>query len=119
MRNADAFGVLFGLIGSLVAARPRADDGRLVAARAVHAARRGSTPSTGTVALLVISIGSTAFDGAKEGALFNDLAQDLQGFFRDLGLSLGPRARARRSSSGSPARSLIVGAIWTRSAWPG
>ena len=35
----------------------------------------------GTVALLVISVGSTAFDGAKEGALFNDLAQDLQSFF--------------------------------------
>ena len=47
------------------------------------------TPVTGTIALLVISIGSTAFDGAKEGALFNDLAQDLQGFFGDLGLSLG------------------------------
>ena len=59
-------------------------------------------PVAGTVALLVVSIGSTAFDGAKEGALFNDLAQDLQSFFRDLGVPIGPslelgvRRRARR-----------------------
>jgi hypothetical protein len=47
------------------------------------------TAVRGTVALLVVSIGSTAFDGAKEGALFNNLAKDLQGFFTHFGLSLG------------------------------
>ena len=47
-----------------------------------------SRPTAGTVALLVTAIGSTAFDGAREGALFNGLAQDLQRFFGDLGISL-------------------------------
>ena len=108
-RNADAFGVLFGLIGSL------APLGR---ARR-RAARSCACPFTGAARLAPvgghdrrcwsISIGSTAFDGAKEGALFNDLAQDLQRFFHDLGLSLGARRSSSASSSGWPARSLIVG----------
>ena len=61
----------------------------------VHRRGAADARSRARSALLVVSIGSTAFDGAKEGALFNDLAQDLQGFFADLGLL----ARARRSSS--------------------
>ena len=52
--------------------------------RAAGAGRRAPA------ALLVVSIGSTAFDGAKEGALFNNLAKDLQSFFRDLGVAIGP-----------------------------
>jgi hypothetical protein len=87
VRNADAFGVLFGLIGSL-APVGRRDDGRLVLRVPFSGAAR-LTAVRGTVALLVVSIGSTAFDGAKEGALFNNLAKDLQGFFTHFGLSLG------------------------------
>ena len=86
-RNADAFGVLFGLIGALAPLGRRAD-GRLYLRVPFTGAAR-LTPVKGTIALLVISVGSTAFDGAKEGALFNDLAQDLQTFFHDLGFSLG------------------------------
>jgi hypothetical protein len=86
-RNADAFGVLFGLIGSLSPLGRRAD-GRLYLRVPFTGAARLS-PVTATIAVLVISVGSTAFDGAKEGALFNGLAQDLQSFFGDLGFSLG------------------------------
>ena len=68
-------------------------------------------PVAGTMALLVISIGSTAFDGAKEGALFNDLAQDLQSFFGDLGLSLGLSLELG-FVVGLTGAVLIVGAIW-------
>jgi hypothetical protein len=82
VRNADAFGVLFGLIGSLA---PLAD-GRL---RVPFTATARLAPVGGTAALAIVAVGSTAFDGAKEGALFNDLAKDLQSFFRDLGLSIG------------------------------
>jgi len=85
-RNADAFGVFFGLIASLSAVGRRA--GRLYL-RVPFSGASWLAPVAGTSVLLVISIGSTAFDGAKEGALFNDLAQDLQRFFHDLGLSLG------------------------------
>ena len=87
VRNADAFGVLFGLIGSL-APLGRGDDGRIVLRVPGTGAAR-LAPVAGTVVLLVISVGSTAFDGAKEGALFNDIAQDLQSAFRSLGFSLG------------------------------
>ncbi len=76
------------------------------------------TPVTGTIAVLVISIGSTAFDGAKEGALFNDLAQDLQGFFGDLGLSLG-LALELGFVVGLAGRGPDRRRDLTRSAWPG
>ncbi len=48
------------------------------------------------MAVLLVSIGSTAFDGAKEGSLFNDAVPHVQDFFEGLGLR-----RARRSSGAS------------------
>ena len=105
------------LIGSLAPLGRRADSGRLYLRVPVH--RRGEAGAgPGTMALLVVSVGSTAFDGAKEGALFNDLAQDLQRFFHDLGFSLGLVARARPSWSGWRARCDRRGRSG-RSAWPG
>jgi hypothetical protein len=103
-RNADAFGVFFGLIGSL---SPLGRDGLRVPF--TGAARLA--PVTGTIALLVVSIGSTAFDGAKEGALFNDRAQDLQRVFGDLGLSLG-LALEFAFVVGLGGAVAIVGIIW-------
>ena len=82
VRNADAFGVLFGLIGSLAPL----GDGRL---RVPFSAASRLAPVVGTALLLMVAVGSTAFDGAKEGALFNDIAKSLQDFFRDLGLGIG------------------------------
>jgi hypothetical protein len=109
-RNADAFGVLFGLIGSLAALGRRAN-GRLYL-RVPFAGAATLTPVRGTIALLVISVGSTAFDGAKEGALFNDLAQDLQRFFNDLGFSLGVSLELA-FVVGLAGAVAIVGLIWT------
>ena len=86
VRNADAFGVLFGLIASL-APVGREPEGRLVLRVPFSGAAR-LAPAGGTVALLVIAVGSTAFDGAREGALFNGIAQDLQSVFADHGFSL-------------------------------
>ncbi|MBE2320753.1 fenitrothion hydrolase [Solirubrobacter sp. CPCC 204708] len=64
LRHGDAFGVLFGLFG----ARGRVD------ARVA-----------GTVALLLVAIGSTAFDGAREAAALRPLTEALE----DVGVSLG------------------------------
>ena len=87
VRNADAFGVLFGLIGSL-APLGRSEDGRIeLRVPGTGAARLA--PVAGTGILLVISVGSTAFDGAKEGPLFNDIVSELQSAFGSLGFSLG------------------------------
>src|SRR4051794_10494099 len=86
-RRGGALGVWFGLLGMLapVGRRP---DGRVVLRPPVAGATR-LAPVAGTVALLVIGIGSTGFDGAKEGPLFNGVRPQLQDFFTSLGFSLG------------------------------
>lgn len=109
VRNADGFGVLWQSIGSL-APVGRREDGRLVL-RAPLAGAARLTPVTGTVAVLVVSVGSTAFDGAKEGALFNDLAKDLQSAFGSLGLSLGT-ALELGFVVGLAGAVAIIGLIW-------
>ena len=86
-RRGDAFGVWFGLFATLSALRRR-EDGRVVLRPPFTGPARLS-PGAGTVALLVIAIGSTGFDGASEGPLFNDVRPDLQSFFTSLGASLG------------------------------
>ncbi len=86
-RRGDAFGVWFGLFARL-APLGRREDGTVVLRPPVGAATR-LAPAAGTVALLVIGIGSTGFDGAKEGPLFNGVRPDLQDFFTSLGATLG------------------------------
>ncbi len=86
-RNADGFGVLFGLIGSLAPVGRRADGRLVLRVPGTGAARPAAT--AGMVGLLLASVGSTAFDGAKEGPLFANIADRLQSTFASLGLSLG------------------------------
>jgi hypothetical protein len=86
-RNADAFGVWFGLLARL-APLGRRGDGRLVL-RPPVAPAAGLAALAGTTAVLLVGIGSTGFDGAKEGALLNPLMSDLQTGFVDLGASQG------------------------------
>jgi hypothetical protein len=86
-RRGDAFGVWFGMLARL-APLGRRDDGRLTLRPPIGAATR-LLPLPGTVALLVLGIGSTGFDGAKEGPLFNGVAPDLQDAFTSLGASKG------------------------------
>jgi hypothetical protein len=110
VRNADGFGVLFGLIGSL-APIGRRDDGRIVL-RVPGSGTAKLAPVIGTAAVLLVSIGSTAFDGAKEGALFNDFAIDLQDAFHSLGLSLSTSLELG-FIVGLAAAIAIVSVIWT------
>jgi hypothetical protein len=81
-RNADAFGVYFGLFAALAPVTRR--DGVLYARPPVVGAGRIEA-GAGTAAVLLAGIGVTAFDGASEGPLFNDVLPDLQAFFGDLG----------------------------------
>jgi len=84
-RNADAFGVYFGLFAALAPFTRR--DGALCARPpVVGAGRVDGRP--GTAAVLLGGIGVTAFDGASEGPLFNDVLPDLQQLFGDLGFGL-------------------------------
>ena len=86
-RRADAFGVYFSLFARL-SPFGRRPDGTLVA-RMPAAAATTLWTGAGTVALLVIAIATTAFDGAKEGPVFSDAAPWLQDRFLGLGASRG------------------------------
>lgn len=83
-RRADAFGVYFGLIATLAPIGGR--DGSVVARPPVTGAA-GISAMTGTVAVLVAGIGTTMFDGAKEGPLFGAAAPDMQDAFVSAGAS--------------------------------
>ena len=98
-RRADAFGVVLRALR----APGRPGPPRRGALRCARrwSARRGCPRSAGVVALLVVAIGVTAFDGAKEGPLFNDAGPGGRrtrfiglGFAPGLALELGFVARA-------------------------
>jgi hypothetical protein len=86
-RRGDAFGVWFGLFARLAPIGRRAD--RRLVLRPPVAGAAALVPLAGTVALLLLGIGSTGFDGAKEGPLFNDVRADIQDVFTSLGFSMG------------------------------
>ncbi len=87
VRHGDAFGVWFGLLARL-APFGRGAGGRLVLRPPVVSAASVAAIA-GTTALLLSGIGSTAFDGAKEGPLFQDIVGELQDAFVSLGTSQG------------------------------
>lgn len=84
-RRGDAFGVYFSLFARLAAFGRRADG--TVVLRAPVAGATGLSTAPGVVALLVVAIATTAFDGAKEGPIFADGAPALQDFFTGIGAS--------------------------------
>jgi hypothetical protein len=87
VRRGDAFGVWFGLLARLAPVGRRAD-GRIGLRPPVVGATTVKAIA-GTTAVLLVAIGTTAFDGAKEGPLFNDLVGSLQDAFSDAGASIG------------------------------
>ncbi len=108
-RRGDAFGVWFGMF-ALLAPIGRADDGRLVLRPPFVGATR-LRAGAGTAALLVTGIASTGFDGASEGALFNDARRDLQDAFGSLGISLGTSLELA-FVVGLLVAIALVGALW-------
>ena len=82
-RRGDAFGVYFGVFASLA---PLAVRGRRLVLRRPLSGLADLERLPGTVVFLCAAIGITAFDGLSEGELWGDLAQNLEGALRDLGL---------------------------------
>jgi len=76
----DAFAVYFGLFGRLAAFERR---GEALYARLPLSALFRLELLPGTMAVLCVMIGSTSFDGASNGTIWNDLAPHLQTFFVD------------------------------------
>ena len=81
--NADAFGVYFRMFSRLAPLQWR--DGRLLR-RVPGTAVAGLDMIPGTLALVLVSIGSTSFDGFSQGGIWGDMATSLVDFFDGLGL---------------------------------
>ena len=108
-RNADAFGVYFGLFAALAPLERR--DGWLVARPPVVGAGRVDGCVAGTVAVLLAGIGVTAFDGTSQGSLFNDLLPHLQDVFAAMGFGR-PTALELGFTTGLFATVALVALIW-------
>jgi hypothetical protein len=109
-RRGDAFGVWFSLLARLAPIARRAD-GRLVVRPPVVGAT-GPAALTGTIAVLIAAIGTTAYDGAKEGPLFNGMIGDVQDAFTGAGLSKGLGLELALAI-GLAVALAAVSAIWT------
>ncbi|MEZ0293444.1 MAG: fenitrothion hydrolase, partial [Solirubrobacteraceae bacterium] len=83
-RNADPLGVYFSLFASLA---PVTRHGGALYARPPVVGAGRIDGSHGTAAVIITGLGVTAFDGASEGPLFNDILPNLQDFFGGLGLN--------------------------------
>jgi hypothetical protein len=112
-RKADPFGVYFGIFASLAPVTRR--DGVLYARPPVVGAIK-LTPLPGTVALVIASIGITAFDGGSEGTVFNSIAPHLQDFFHSLGFDIA-RALELTFLLGLSVTVLLVTAIYWGATW--
>ncbi|MBJ7330901.1 MAG: fenitrothion hydrolase [Solirubrobacteraceae bacterium] len=83
-RNADAFGVYFGLFARM---SPLRWERRALFGRLPLSGLPGLDAGPGTPALLLVAIGVTTFDGFSEGPVWTDIAPRLTDFFADLGLA--------------------------------
>jgi hypothetical protein len=82
----EAFSVYFNLFSRISPVEVR--EGRLGLRPPLSALTR-LQPVPGIVALLIVMIGTVAFDGASEGRPWTDIAPDIQDFFTSIGFSLG------------------------------
>jgi hypothetical protein len=108
-RNADGFGVYFGLFASL-APIARHDGAIHLRPPIVGAGRIAGEP--GVAAVVLAGLGTTAFDGASEGPLFNDALPHIQDFFTSLGAS-EPRALELGFVLGLLVAIGLISLIWT------
>jgi hypothetical protein len=83
--RADAFGVYFGLFARLSAFTRR---GREVFVRRFLSGAPALERLPGTVALLLVMVGSTTFDGFSMGTIWTSMTPDIQKWFVDLGMNL-------------------------------
>ena len=106
--RADPFGVYFGLFARLSVFTRR--DGRLQRRPLLS----GAPPLElwpGTIALLAVAIGSTTFDGASNGPVWQSLAPHIESVFSHLGA--GPESQLQWASLvGLVACVLIIGGFY-------
>ncbi len=89
-RRGDGFGVYFRLFAALSPLHWR---DRALSVRRPLSGVTGLRPDPGLVALVVVAIGVTTFDGFKEGPVWTDVARNLNDAWTGLGLSAGSATR--------------------------
>ena len=94
LERGEAFSVYFGMFASLSAFEVR--NGELGVRRMLSAATRWIA-GPGSVALVLLAIGATTFDGASEGALA-DAIVTVRGWFEDVGFGVATAARITNSA---------------------
>jgi hypothetical protein len=90
----EAFSVYFGMFASLAPLEVR--DGQLGVRRPLSAASRWVAAAPGSVAMVLLTIGATTYDGASEGTLSEPISSTLD-WLLDLGF--GPTAALRTTNS--------------------
>jgi hypothetical protein len=106
----DAFGGYFNLLSRL--APLSVHDGALWARRPLAAATR-LAEEPGVVALVLVIIGITTFDGASNGVVWNTLQPHVQSFFSGLGLGDTPSDELADSLGLLLAIAVVVAFYWT------
>ncbi len=87
LRTGDGFGVWFGLL-STMAPFYRGDDGRL-RGRIPFSGLATITPREGTTAVVMVVLGSTAFDGVTRSSLWTDVVGNRSGWDSTLVATVG------------------------------
>jgi hypothetical protein len=105
----DAFGGYFGLFARLACLDVRA--GALWLRRPLSGVTSLSQES-GTVALVLVILGITTFDGASNGVVWNTLQPHVQSFFTDLGLGDTPADELADSLGLLLAIAVVSGFYW-------
>jgi hypothetical protein len=90
----EAFSVYFNLFSRLSVFERR---GREIGVRRPLSGLASLREMPGTVALIVVMIGSVTFDGAVEAPIWTNIAPDIQSFFEDAGLSPANALEASRA----------------------
>lgn len=106
--RADAFGVVFNLYSRIV---PWYWEGGRLRRRPLLGGLPSLAIVPGTVALLVVMIGTTSFDGFSAGPIWSSLAPDLQARFIDLGLNQ-EHALEAAATVGLLAAVLLIGGLY-------
>lgn len=83
-RNADAFGVYFGLFARM---SPLRWERGAVYGRPPLGGLPSLDPRAGTLAVMLVAIGTTTFDGFSQGPVWNDIAPKLTDVIADLGFA--------------------------------
>jgi hypothetical protein len=109
LERGEAFSVYFGMFASLAPFEVR--DGRLGVRRALSGATSWLPAAPGSIALVLVTIGATTFDGASEGALADPIA-DLFEAFVDAGLGPVAALRVTNTIFLALAFGLVAGLFW-------